>query len=128
MSHWCTTPLALLCLVAVPTVAQQAPLLFEASRHSQAVTECDRLAGHAEDPNKVTPGVPEARVDLPAAIAACRADLAGDPGNPRLQYQLGRALSYAARSTRRSATSTAQPRWPIPRPSSCSATCCSTVA
>jgi TPR repeat protein len=90
-------PLALLCLaaVAVPAWAADAPLSFDPARHSQAVTDCDRQAGHAEDPYKVGPGVPESKVDLPKAIATCRTDLARDAGNPRLQYQLGRALSYA---------------------------------
>lgn len=62
---------------------------------SQSVTECDRLAAHGEDPDRVAPGVAESKVDLPAAIAACRVDLARDSNNPRLQYQLGRALAYS---------------------------------
>jgi uncharacterized protein len=95
MSTRCPIPLALMFLAALPVVARDASPSFDPARYSQSVTDCDRLAGHAEDPNKVAPGVSEAKVDLPAAIAACRADLARDPGNPRLQYQLGRALSYA---------------------------------
>ena len=68
---------------------------YDRSAWSQAVTDCDRLAAHGEDPDRVAPGVPESKVDLPAAIAACRADLAKDSRNPRLQYQLGRALAYS---------------------------------
>lgn len=68
---------------------------YERSLYSQAITECDRLAAHGEDPDKVAPGVSESAVNLTAAIAACRADVALDPGNPRLRYQLGRALAYA---------------------------------
>jgi len=68
---------------------------YDRSGWSQSVTECDRLAAHGEDPDRVAPGVPESKVDLPAAIAACRVDLARDSNNPRLQYQLGRALAYS---------------------------------
>ncbi|MFZ9993357.1 MAG: hypothetical protein ACO3IL_05990 [Steroidobacteraceae bacterium] len=72
---------------------------FDASRYSQEVTECDRLAGHSDDPNKVVPGIGTRAMDLPAAIQACRTDLAQDPQNPRLQYQLARALTYNGRVT-----------------------------
>ncbi len=34
-------------------------------------------------------------MDMNAAIAACRADLKNDPTNPRLIYQLARALTYS---------------------------------
>jgi len=36
-------------------------------------------------------------VDLPPVIEACRAAVADAPGNPRLLYQLARALYYAGR-------------------------------
>lgn len=89
--------LSALCVVSAAVAARELPTNFDASRYSQTVTECDRLAAHTEDPNKVSPGVSEAKMDLPAAIAACKADLARDEGHPRLQYQLGRALTYAGR-------------------------------
>ena len=72
---------------------------FDASRYSQEVTECDRLAGHPDDPHKVVPGLGTRAMDLSAAIQACRTDLAKDPQNPRLQYQLARALTYNGRVT-----------------------------
>jgi TPR repeat protein len=64
---------------------------------SATVTECDRLAAHPSDPDKVAPGVPEGKVDLPAAIAACEAAVQADPANGRLNYQLARSLGYAGR-------------------------------
>ena len=67
---------------------------FDASPWSREPTECDRLAAHPADPERVAPGV-EPIADLPAAIAACRADLARDTANPRLNYQLARALTYS---------------------------------
>jgi hypothetical protein len=65
--------------------------------YSRAVTECDRLAAHPDDPLKVAPGVSEKAMDKPAAIAACKAAVAADQNNPRLNYQLGRALGYSGR-------------------------------
>ena len=61
------------------------------------VTDCDRLAAHPSDPDRVTAGVPESKVDSAAAIPACQAAVAADPGNGRLNYQLARALGYAGR-------------------------------
>jgi len=80
---------------AAPASAAPASPRYERSLWSQSVTECDRLAAHGEDPDRVAPGVAESKVDLPAAIAACRVDLARDSNNPRLQYQLGRVLAYS---------------------------------
>ena len=36
-------------------------------------------------------------IDLPKAIEACRAAVAADPKNPRLNYLLGRVLGYSGR-------------------------------
>jgi hypothetical protein len=67
---------------------------FDASRWSREPTDCDRLAAHPADPERVTPGV-EPVADLAAAIAACRTALVHDPANPRLNYQLARVLTYS---------------------------------
>ena len=60
-------------------------------------TECDRLAAHPSDPDKVTDGVPTAEVRQwnEAAIWACRQAVASRTGDARQRYQLGRALYYA---------------------------------
>lgn len=97
---WAPLVVALGAVVAGPATADVTQLewkSFDTSRYSQEVTECDRLAGHPDDPNKVVPGLGTRAMDLPAAIQACRADLANDPQNPRLQYQLARALTYNGR-------------------------------
>ena len=60
------------------------------------MTACDREVGHPSDPDRVGPGVSSSQVDTERAIAACRADLLADPDNPRLQYQLARAIVYHA--------------------------------
>ncbi|MFN7175423.1 MAG: hypothetical protein ACK4MX_00890 [Thermaurantiacus sp.] len=77
--------------------AAAAMLLAGAGPVRAEVTECDRLAAHPSDPDRVAPGVAQRDVDLPAAIAACQAAVEADPGNPRLNYQLGRVLAYAGR-------------------------------
>ncbi|MDX2144821.1 MAG: hypothetical protein SFV19_15810 [Rhodospirillaceae bacterium] len=59
------------------------------------ITECDRLAANPPDPDRIAPGVPREAVDLPRAIAACRAAVAAAPETGRLAYQLGRCLFYA---------------------------------
>lgn len=68
---------------------------FDATAYSQRVTDCDLLAAHPDDPDRVTGGVGQAAMDLVQAIEVCRSDLADDPDNPRLLYQLARALTYA---------------------------------
>ena len=60
------------------------------------MTACDREVGHPSDPERVGPGVSSSQVDTDRAMAACRADLLADPDNPRLQYQLARAIVYHA--------------------------------
>ena len=68
---------------------------YDFSRWSQEVTECDRLTSHGRDPGHVADPVSRADMDKPAAIEACKAAVAADPENPRLNYQLGRAYGYS---------------------------------
>lgn len=72
-------------------------LLFAAQSAPAIVTDCDRLAAHPNDPDRVTAGVSERLVDTTAAIAACKIAVAAEPANGRLNYQLARALGYARR-------------------------------
>ena len=60
-----------------------------------AITECDRLAAHPEDPDHIGAGVATQNVDLPRAVAACRTELAKQPDNQRIRYQYARALAYS---------------------------------
>lgn len=62
------------------------------------VTSCDIEAGHPSDPDRVHPGIDYALMRPGPAIAACRADLAADPDNPRLMTNLARALAKAGES------------------------------
>ena len=83
--------------VASHAVLAQELRPFDSSTYSQQVTECDRLASHPDDPHRVAPGLERPQIDLPKAIEACKAAVARDPGNPRLNYLLGRTLGYSGR-------------------------------
>ena len=71
-----------LALVLAQPVLAAAPML----------DDCDRLAANPPDPDRVTVGVERPDVDLPKAIAACKAAVAAHPDVPRFSYQLGRVL------------------------------------
>lgn len=60
-----------------------------------APTDCDRLAAHPEDPDRIAPAVETRDLAFDRAIAACRHDVSQDPSNGRLRYQLGRLLFYS---------------------------------
>jgi TPR repeat protein len=72
--------LALLGLVATPARAE--------------ITDCDRIASHPSDPDKVLPGFERKDIDLPKAEAVCRAVIAQDDRRARAHYLLGRVLYY----------------------------------
>jgi uncharacterized protein len=57
------------------------------------VTQCDTMAGHPSDPERVYVGIDYTLLRPGPAIAACRADLENDPQNPRLMTELARALA-----------------------------------
>jgi uncharacterized protein len=57
------------------------------------VTQCDIMAGHPSDPERVYVGIDYTLLRPAPAISACRADLENDPDNPRLMTQLARALA-----------------------------------
>lgn len=63
-----------------------------------AITQCDRLASHPEDPDHIAPGVPSSKVDLPKAVAACEAEVKRQPDNLRIRYQYARSLAYSGQS------------------------------
>lgn len=88
-------PLLLGFAIAPGAIGGAAPPVYDRARFSQEVTECDRLAAHPDDPDRVAPGRSQASIDLPAAIAACEQAVAADPGNPRLRYQLARVYGYS---------------------------------
>ena len=68
---------------------------YDYSRWSQEITQCDQQASHGRDPGHVGPPLTSDTMDKTAAIEACLAAVAADPGNPRLNYQLGRAYGYS---------------------------------
>lgn len=62
-----------------------------------AITKCDRLAAHPEDPDHVGVGVPSKQVNLPKALAECERELKKQPDNPRIRYQYARVLAYSGK-------------------------------
>lgn len=58
---------------------------------------CDDAAADPTDPAKLRPGLSDPQVDVSRALVACAIELARAPGEPRLQFQLGRALDLARR-------------------------------
>lgn len=81
--------------VATPEPAAEPETAPVASVDPEAVTTCDELAGHPQDPRKVTEGRSSGDIDLPEAVARCRESVSEQPDNPRLNYQLGRVLTYS---------------------------------
>ena len=73
--------------------------LFSASSYAEPVkpTDCDVLAAHPSDPDKISKGV-GGDVMLVPAIAACKDAVSKDPNNRRLRYQLGRVLFYSGQT------------------------------
>src|SRR5215470_9963437 len=76
--------------ILVLSLISVAPLWNAAAK--APVTDCDRLAAHPRDVNRVIPGVGFEQMDAPRAIAACRDAVANFPDEPRFAYQLARAL------------------------------------
>jgi len=58
------------------------------------VTECDRLAAHPSDTQKLSPGVTQPEVNIPVARKACEDALKKAPHDGRILYQLGRTDFY----------------------------------
>jgi len=55
--------------------------------------DCDRLAAHPEDPQRVHPGTAIGALDGERAVAACEAALAAAPETARFRFQYARALA-----------------------------------
>jgi TPR repeat protein len=59
------------------------------------VTECDIAASDPQDPQRLADGVEWGLVNTRLAVRVCARDLAADPDNPRLIFQLGRVLDIS---------------------------------
>jgi TPR repeat protein len=82
-------------MAALALTATLPPQAFAVS--PEAITECDRLAAHPEDPDHVGVGIPSKQVNLPKALAECGRELKKQPDNPRIRYQYARALAYSGK-------------------------------
>jgi hypothetical protein len=79
----------------LPTLALA---LLAATAANAEVTQCDQLASHPEDPDRIAPGVERAGMNLEAALAACEAEVARRPSDARTRYELARVLFYSGRN------------------------------
>lgn len=71
-----------------------APAMWDPASRTMA-TDCDRMSASRYDRTRLAPPVSRDEIDVPRAIAACEADLARLPGDPRILFQLGRLYGYA---------------------------------
>lgn len=80
--------------IARPAVLDQ-PATAKPSNIDAPIAACDRLAAAPLDPDRPrgVAGVDRSDIDSAAATQACRAALALQPDNPRLMFELGRALA-----------------------------------
>lgn len=58
----------------------------------ELVEECDILAAHPADPERMADGVADDEIVPRLAILACESAIESDPEDPRFVFQLGRAL------------------------------------
>ncbi|MDX2144584.1 MAG: hypothetical protein SFV19_14610 [Rhodospirillaceae bacterium] len=86
------TVLALLITLGVvlPQLYRERDDLTEGAK----VTDCDRLAAHPSDTQRLAPGVTQAEVEIARARKACHQALDAAPGDGRILYQLGRTYFY----------------------------------
>ena len=64
---------------------------------AEVVTECDIVASDPSDEARVHAGIDPLLVNTRLAVPVCARDVAADPTNARLLYQLGRSLMLAER-------------------------------
>lgn len=78
--------------VKVPTSQQSATDSKTDFSVFDLVTECDVLAAHPDDPQRMADGVADDDIVPRLAIMACEDAAASDPDDPRHAFQLGRAF------------------------------------
>ena len=64
---------------------------------ARAARQCDQLATDPHDPGKKASGTKLGRIDTARAVPACQQAVDAIPREPRLGYQLGRALEAAGK-------------------------------
>lgn len=72
-------------------------LLWPAQATDMTLHECDRIAAHPHDGEKVAAGVEWEWLDAELALPACETAVKDAPGVLRFQFQLARALNKAGR-------------------------------
>ena len=77
-----------------PLVSRVQDRMSNAKDGVARVTDCDRVAAHPSDTQKLAPGLAQDKVDIAAGKAACAEALQRQPGDGRTLYQLGRMYFY----------------------------------
>jgi TPR repeat protein len=78
---------------------EKVALVEAQDQDKQVADRCDQLAGNPNDPRRSGAGVSYDALKMHArdAVEICTAASAADPDEPRLKYQLGRALEFLDR-------------------------------
>ncbi|HEY3928159.1 MAG TPA: tetratricopeptide repeat protein [Candidatus Koribacter sp.] len=81
----------------VVAAAGRASLDFPPDRNDSVALQCDQLADHPSDPQRVGDGVVFEKIQVDQALAACQQAAERQPQRPRYQYLYGRVLNVAER-------------------------------
>ena len=93
---WSASPPSASATAPTPSPAPPAPSQA-AARPLDAPAACDRKASHPDDPEAVTAGVRDERLDAQGTILACEGAVKADSSTPRLHFQLARGYLTAGR-------------------------------
>lgn len=84
--------------ISLAVTASLVVILFMSEVVSDEITACDRLASDQYDLMRIALGVPDSEFEAKDAERACRELLQQFPSNPRIQFQLARALFELGRA------------------------------
>jgi hypothetical protein len=85
--------------IAAILIAGVIALSLSQPTHASGVSDCDRLAAHGSDPDKVVAVGVSGKEISTEAISACQDAVADEPDNLRFRYQLARALAENGRAS-----------------------------
>lgn len=80
-----------------PRAEAPAPRSIQPAQALDGIRQCDERAAHPDDPEAVTRGTADDKLDPNSVIAACEAAIRAEPQTPRLRFQLARGYLKADR-------------------------------
>ncbi len=81
----------------VVAAAGRASLDFPPDRNDSVALQCDQLADHPSDPQRIGDGVVFEKIQVDQALPVCEQAAERQPARPRYQYLYGRVLDAAKR-------------------------------